>query len=80
MDEKNATIFNIDSSSGQLKTKASLDHEVKASYSVTLSVTDGKNAIGNIDTTADDTVTVAITGTDANDLPPSPPMTTTYTM
>ena len=69
LDETSATVFNIDSSSGQLKTKASLDYETKASYSVTLSVTDGKNANGNIDTTVDDTVTVTITVTDANDPP-----------
>ena len=69
LDETSATVFNIDSSSGQLKTKASLDYEMKASYSVTLSVTDGKNANGNIDTTADDTIAVSITVTDANDPP-----------
>ena len=61
--------FDIDSSSGQLKTKVSLDHEVKVTYSVTLTVTDGKNASGNPDTAADDTVTVSITVTDANDAP-----------
>ena len=61
--------FDIDSSSGQLKTKANLDYEVKATYSLSVSVTDGKDANGNPDTAADDTVTVTITVTDVNEPP-----------
>ena len=36
--------FDIDTGSGQLKTKAPLDYETKTSYMVTVSVKDGKNA------------------------------------
>ena len=36
-----AASFDIDSTSGQLKTKAALQHETKASYTVTVTVSDG---------------------------------------
>ena len=36
-----AASFDIDSTSGQLKTKAALHHETKASYTVTITVSDG---------------------------------------
>ena len=57
-----AADFDIDTSTGQLKTKAALDKEDKASYSVTVSVKDNKGADGEADTTeaADDTITVTI--------------------
>ena len=57
-----ASSFDIATSTGQLLTKAALDN---SSYSVTVSVTDGKDAGGNSDTTTDDTVDVAITITSA---------------
>ena len=52
-----------------MKTNVALDHETDASDTVTVSVTDGKDAAGNADTTADDTVTVTISVTGANDPP-----------
>ena len=55
-----AASFDITSSTGQLTTRAALDN---SSYSVTVSVTDGKNASGNSDTTTDDTIDVTITVT-----------------
>ena len=55
-----AASFDIDSSSGQLKTKTALDFETKQSYSVTINVSDG---------TLTDTITVTITVTDVNDAP-----------
>ena len=64
-----AASFGFDTSTGQLKTSAALDHEVRGSYTVTVSVTDGKDAAGNADTAADDTVTVTISVTGANDPP-----------
>ena len=64
-----AASFGLDTSTGQLKTNVALDHETDASYTVTVSVTDGKAAAGNADTTADDTVTVTISVTGANDPP-----------
>ncbi len=64
-----AASFGIVSTSGQLQTKAALDKETKASYTVTVSVSDGKNASGAVDTTPDATITVTITVTDVNDAP-----------
>ena len=59
--------FDIVSTSGQLQTKAPLNYEAKSSYTVTVSVQDGKDANGNADTTVDDTTTVTITVTDAEE-------------
>ena len=66
---EDAASFDIDTTTGQLKTRSALDHETKSSYTVTVSVHDGKNAAGGFDATADDTVTVAITVTDVNEPP-----------
>ena len=48
-----ANIFDIDASSGQLRTKAALDYEVKNSYTVTVTASDGA-----LTATVDVTVTV----------------------
>ena len=69
LDITSAASFDIDSSTGQLQTKSTLDKETKASYEVTVSVRDSKNDAGSPDTADDATITVAITVTDANDLP-----------
>ena len=67
--------FDIDSSSGQIKTKGPLDHESPADsgsnnvYDVTVQVTDGKDAGGNADTSVDDTIGVTITVTNVNEPP-----------
>ncbi len=53
--------FSIDSSSGQLRTSASLDYETKSSYSVTITVSDGNGGSASI------TVTI-----DVNDIDESP--------
>ena len=42
LDEADADAFDIDSKTGQLKTKASLDFETKKTYAVTITVSDGK--------------------------------------
>ena len=55
-----ASSFTIDSTSGQLKTSASLDFETDSSYSVNVTVHDGKNADGGDDTTVDATIAVTI--------------------
>ena len=55
-----AASFDIDSGTGQLKTKAALDHETKSSYTVTITVSDGSFT---------DTITVTITVTDVNESP-----------
>ena len=60
-----ASSFSLDSTTGQIKTKASLDHEAKSSYSVTLTVSD--TTIGGTDTI---TVTINVTNVvEANTAP-----------
>ena len=62
-----AASFDIIAESGQLKTKDPLNYEAKASYSVTVSVSDGKDANHNADTTVDDSIDVTITITDEDE-------------
>ena len=54
-----ASSFSIDSSTGQLQTKAALDHETTSSYTVTITASDGTNS---------DTITVTINVTDLNEV------------
>ncbi len=61
--------FNFDTTSGQIKTKAPLDHETKGSYTVDVTVRDSKDAAGDTDTTVDDTITVTITVNNVNEAP-----------
>ena len=67
-----AASFDIDSTTGQLKTKAALDHETKDTYMVTVTVTDGRDAEKNVDPAVDDTITVTIMVTDVNEAPVFP--------
>ena len=53
--------FDIDESTGQLRTKADLDYETTPSYTVTVSVRDSKDTGGSSDSEADDTITVTVT-------------------
>ena len=53
-----ATSFDIDITTGQLKTKAALDYETKRAYTVTITVSDG---------TLTDTITVTINVTDVDE-------------
>ena len=64
-----ATSFNFDTSTGQLKTKVALNKETKDTYTVTVSVRDSKDANGNADTATDSTITVTINVTDTNEPP-----------
>ena len=64
-----ASSFAIVAASGQLQTRSALDFETKASYSVTVSVSDSKDAGGNADTAVDDTIDVTISVTNVNDQP-----------
>ena len=68
-----AASFALNSSTGQISvgSSASLDYETKDSYTVTVSVHDGKDAEGTAETTVDDTITVTINVTDV-DLPLTP--------
>ena len=57
-----AAAFEIDATTGQLKTKAALDYETKTTYTVTVTASDGSLT---------DTITVTINITDVNELPAS---------
>ena len=61
--------FDIDDETGQIKTKAALDHETKKTYTVTVTVSDGRNDAGDDEQNpvADATITVTITVTDVDD-------------
>ena len=52
--------FDIDPATGQLLTKAPLDFEAKAAYSVIVSVSDGKSSSGRDSDARDDSITVTI--------------------
>ena len=56
-----AAAFGIVSTTGQLQTRAALDHETKASYSVSVTVSDGKGG--------SDSIPVTISVTDVNEAP-----------
>ena len=64
-------VFDMSTSSGEITVKdsATVDHETKESYTVTISVTDGEDASGVMESTAtvDDTVALTITVTDINE-------------
>jgi hypothetical protein len=53
--------FSIDSTTGQLRTSASLDHETKDTYTVTITVSDGNGGSA--------TITVTINITDVDEIP-----------
>ncbi len=59
--------FEINESSGQLQTKTALDYETKDSYTVTVSVRDSKDAVGNPDTADDHAITVTIDVTNVDE-------------
>ena len=69
LDASGEAFFDIDATSGQLRTEAELDHETRKSYPVTVSVSDGKDANGDADPSADDTITVTILISDVNEDP-----------
>ena len=64
-----AALFDVVASSGQLRTKAALNHESRDSYSFTMSVTDGKDVHGYADTTIDATISVTVTVDDVDEPP-----------
>ena len=70
LDDQDGASFDIDSN-GQIKTKADLDYEDRSSYFVTVSVTDGQNAMGNTESPAveDDSIGVTINVNDVNEKP-----------
>ena len=58
LDTAGAASFDINKDTGQLQTKADLDHEATATYSVTITATDTAGATGTI------TVTITVTNLD----------------
>ena len=69
LDASGEAFFDIDATTGQLRTEAELDHETRKSYPVTVSVSDGKDANGDADPSADDTITVTVLISDVNEDP-----------
>ena len=69
LDAASAAVFTITERTGQLWTNTALNYEDRSTYNVTVSVSDGKNAAGAEDSTADATIEVTITVTDVNELP-----------
>ena len=65
--------FAIDTGTGQLRTKDALDHEAAESRTVTVQVSDGKNARGDISTAVDATIVVTVTVNDVNEQPTADP-------
>ena len=61
--------FAVHSGSGQVITLESLDYEAQSSYRLTVTVSDGKNASGEADAAADDSIAVTISVTDVNEAP-----------
>ena len=66
---RDARSFDINSSTGQILTKAALNYESKSSYSVRVSVRDNKNVDGNTDTTIDDYIDITIEVINENEAP-----------
>ena len=64
-----AALFDIDSSTGQLRVKDPLDHETKPSLEVTVSVTDSKDDNDDPDTATDATIDVEVVVDDADEPP-----------
>ena len=60
--------FGIDTATGQLRTKAALDYQEEDSYTVSVSVHDGFDALYRPSASIDDTISIIITVT-----PPPPP-------
>ena len=70
--------FNVNNQ-GQITLRASLNHEDAPSYTLILSVSDGKDDISNPDSETDATTTVNVTVVDVNE-PPGPPTDVTVSI
>ena len=69
LDNSAVEFFDIDESTGQLKTKADLDAEKQDTNNFYVDVHDGKDADGNISTTSDAYINVTITIENVNEPP-----------
>ena len=72
LDTTGAASFDIDASSGQLQTRADLDHETRSSYTVTVSVRDSKDNNSDANEVTDGTIRVMILVADLNEDPEFP--------
>ena len=80
LSRNDAEFFDIDESTGQLKTKSDLNAEGQNTYSFYVDVHDGKDADGNPATSSDAYKQVTITVNDVNEVPVvTGTTTTTYT-
>ncbi len=52
--------FAIDAGTGQITVAGALDYETQSSYGLTVAVSDGKNASGRADSSADDTIAITV--------------------
>ena len=64
--------FTLDTGSGELTLTAEANFEGKPSYSIRVTVHDGKNAAGAADTAVDDTIAVTVTVDDVDEPPDKP--------
>ena len=80
LDTAGAEVFDIDSGSGQLRTKAPLDHETRNRYTVTVSVSDGVDASGNPDPATDRTTSATVLVAEVNEAPSFPSAGETRTL
>ena len=62
-----ADFFDVVATSGQLRTKAALNREFRDSYTLTMSVHDGRDTYSNADTAVDDTISVTVTVDDVDE-------------
>ncbi len=69
MNGTDASSFSIDSTNGQLLTKAALDHETKNSYTVIILVSDGRGGTDSITVTINVTSPVTINITELDETP-----------
>ena len=81
---RDAGSFIFEASTGQLRTRTALDYETKDRYHITVHVSDGKDANGNLDPTVDDSIDVTIIVTDIDEsgsltLPPQPLVNVAFT-
>ena len=82
LDNASAEFFDIEAESGQLLTKAILDYETKKSYTVTVSVSDGKDAKGKTETepVIDANIRVTVLVAQENEFPEFPSRAATRTI
>lgn len=59
--------FEIDAATGQIRVKSYLDYEATATHSLTVTVSDGRDILGESDPSADDSITVTVNVVDVDE-------------